>query len=314
VATWRVGDTGHVWRLAWTNTLTRPDFRELIPYDGAQVNAQLQSVGLLGLTARDDEFDFGNPDLTEQSSMNWDFGWEYYFGTNRRNAITATYFYKDLGDFLQENSVERDVEVLIDPTDPSLGTEIVTEDANFWSNGSSRRINGFEFTGYFNIGDLTTISWFDGLSIVPNYTYITGEQTDPIYDQDALNNNGELVQIGEVKSDNLTNQAEHIANVQFFYEWNRLNVRLSYNYISEIQRTPSTAAISDTTFDTSQSLWDLSLQYTLVKDPNMRLFLEVDNLTDEAQDERYIGPNSGLFTTSYELVGRRYVFGLRGSF
>jgi hypothetical protein len=42
--------------------------------------------------------------------------------------------------------------------------------------------------------------------------------------------------------------------------------------------------------------------------------VEADNLTDEPQDERFIGKTAGLYTTSYELTGRRIVVGIRGSF
>ena len=76
---------------------------------------------------------------------------------------------------------------MIDPEDPSLGTEFVTSDTNFWSNASSRNIDGFEVSGYFNFENLLP-EWdiLDGLSFVPNYAYITGDQTDPIFDQDEL--------------------------------------------------------------------------------------------------------------------------------
>jgi len=102
--------------------------------------------------------------------------------------------------------------------------------------------------------------------------------------------------------------------MQLFYERQRFNIRLSYNWISRLQRTPSTAAISAITFDREQENLDLSVQYRLFADKDVRLFFEADNLTDTPNDERYIGSTPGLYITSYQTIGRRYVLGVRGSF
>ncbi len=314
VLSYRAGDSGHVFRFAWTNTLTRPDYRELIPFDLGEANRQLQAAGVLNLTNRDDEFDLGNPNLLEQTSENFDLAWEYYFGPQQRNMVSVTAFKKDLEDFLLEYTFQREIEVLVDPEDPSLGTEFVTSDTRFWSNASERSIEGVEFTGYFNFEDMfPNIDLLHGLSFVPNYAYITGDQNDPIFDEDRLAD-GEFDILGYQFTDSLTNQAKEIYNLQLFYEQQRFNVRLSYNWISSLQRTPSTAAISAITFDREQENLDLSIQYRLFADKDIRVFFEGDNLSDTPNDERYIGPNAGLFTTSYQTIGRRYVLGVRGSF
>ncbi|MEY3000562.1 MAG: hypothetical protein RL648_776 [Verrucomicrobiota bacterium] len=311
---YRFGDSGHVLRLAWTNTLTRPDYRELVPFDMGAANAALQRVGIINITNRDGEFDIGNPELVEQTAENWDLAWEYYFGPEQTNTISISLFKKELEDFLQEDVFQRDIEVLVNPEDPSQGTELIRSDSNFWSNASEANIEGVEISAYFNMGTLFPDARFlRGVSLVPNYTYITGDQTNPIYDENELAA-GRFVVIGEELTDSLTNQAESIINIQLFYEMSRLNVRLSYNYISELQRTPSTAAISATTYDAEQERWDLSVQYRLFANSDTRIFVEADNLTDEPQDERFIGKTAGLYTTSYELTGRRIVVGIRGSF
>ncbi|MEM9158121.1 MAG: hypothetical protein AAGB46_03655, partial [Verrucomicrobiota bacterium] len=312
--TYRMGETGHVFRFAYTNTLTRPDYRELVPFDMGEANRQLQAAGVINLTDRDEEFDLGNPNLVEQTSENFDLAWEYYFGPRGGNSISVTAFKKDLEDFLQEDTYSREIEVLIDPEDPSLGTEMQDADTNFWTNASERNIEGVEVSGYFNFSELfPNVGLVNGFSFVPNYAYITGDQTNPIFDTDELEQ-GNFVVIGTEFTDSLTNQAKEIYNLQLFYERKRFNVRLSYNYISQLQRTPSTAGISDITFDRSQENVDLSIQYRLSNDKDIRLFLEADNLTDNPIDERFIGNTPGLFTTSYQTTGRRFVAGIRGSF
>lgn len=310
VLTYRAGDSGHVFRFAYTNTLTRPDYRELVPFNLGEANRQLAAAGVLNLTNRDDEFDLGNPDLVEQTSENFDIAWEYYFGPQDRNTIAVTFFKKKLEDFLQEDLFERDVTVLNAFGEP----EEIEATTRFWTNASERNIEGVEVTGHFRIEDmLPNFDFLHGLSFVPNYAYITGDQTDPEFDQDELAQ-GNFVITGQNFTDSLTNQAKEIYNLQLFYEQERFNVRLSYNWISSLQRTPSTAAISAITFDREQENLDLSVQYRLFADKDIRVFFEGDNLTDTPNDERYIGPTAGLFTTSYQTIGRRYVLGVRGSF
>ena len=314
VGTYRVGETGHLFRFAYGNTLTRPDYRELIPFNLGEANRQLQAAGVLNLTNRDEEFDLGNPNLLEQTSENLDLAWEYYFGPRDANTISVSLFSKDLEDFLQEDTFTRDIEVLIDPEDPTLGTEMVRADTNFWTNASERHIEGFEVSGYFSFADLLPdVTFLSGFKLVPNYSYIVGDQTDPIFNQDELELGNFVVDSFE-NIPSLRNQAKEIYNMQVIYEWQRLSIRASYNYISELQVTASTAAISDITFDTERENVDVSVQYRLSKDKDLRLFIEGDNLTDSADDEKYIGNTSGLFTTSYATVGRRFVAGIRGSF
>ncbi len=314
VLTYRLGDTGHVFRFAWTNTLTRPDYRELVPFDLGLANAQLSDFGIIDLTNRDDEFDLGNPRLREQTSRNFDVAWEYYFGPQQRNTVSVTYFRKNLDDFLQEDTFSREVSVLVDAEDPSQGFETITSDTNFWTNASERFLQGVEFSGYFAAEDWlpSFLSFFEGLSFVPNYTFVTGSQTDPIFDETELAQ-GNFVVIGQREEGSLINQAKHITNLQFFYERGRLNTRVSFNYISKLQKNPSTAAIDDLTFDRLQKSLNLSVQYRLLEETDVRVFIEADNLTNNPITEEYVGNIPGLYTTGFQTDGRRIVMGVRGS-
>jgi TonB-dependent receptor len=313
VTTWRVGDSGHVFRLAWTNTLTRPNPQQLIPFDLGLANKQLSDAGVPPVAGRTDDFRFGNPDLTEQTAENWDLAWEYYFGPDQRNALSVTFFKKKLEDFLVEASFDREVEVLVDWNDPSQGTEWVTEEAEFWTNGSTANIEGIEVSGYFNLGNIFQNSEFmQRISFVPNYTFIQGDSMLPSFDQDELNE-GNLVQTGEQLIDGLIGQAEHIFNLQLFYETPRWNFRVSWNYVDEVLRNSSTAALDSLERDEASSRINLSIQYRLAKNSDTRLYLEVDNLTNDPQDNRYVGKSSGLYTQNYDEIGRRFVFGIRGS-
>ena len=82
-------------RFGYSQTLSRPDFRELSPFD---------FVNVLG------GYSFaGNPDLVRAKIQNFDARWEHFFGGDQVAAVS--YFYKDFTD---------PIEVTIQPTTGDL--------------------------------------------------------------------------------------------------------------------------------------------------------------------------------------------------
>lgn len=74
-------------RAAWTNSVVRPTFEQLMPsfvFDG-------------------DEAEFGNPELEAQTSQNLDFGLEHFMG--RASLFSAFVFYKDIENYVYETNV-----------------------------------------------------------------------------------------------------------------------------------------------------------------------------------------------------------------
>lgn len=78
-------------RLGYGRTLSRPDFRELSPFDFTNVLGGFNTVG--------------NPNLKRAKIDNYDLRWEWFLGGNQ--VIAASYFYKDFTD---------PIEVTIQPT------------------------------------------------------------------------------------------------------------------------------------------------------------------------------------------------------
>ncbi|MCK0132071.1 TonB-dependent receptor [Flavobacteriaceae bacterium F08102] len=70
-------------RFAWTNTIARPNYMDLVPY--REVNNE------------DEEIVLGNPDLDPTRSMNFDLMAEHYFESV--GILSAGVFYKDIKDF-----------------------------------------------------------------------------------------------------------------------------------------------------------------------------------------------------------------------
>ncbi|MBW2960378.1 TonB-dependent receptor [Mesonia aestuariivivens] len=79
-----------VLRLAWTNTLSRPNYLDLVPYES--------------INNEDEEITLGNTNLNPTTSMNFDFMAEHYFG--RVGLLSGGVFYKDINDFVYTYVVE----------------------------------------------------------------------------------------------------------------------------------------------------------------------------------------------------------------
>ncbi|MCG8580611.1 MAG: TonB-dependent receptor, partial [Bacteroidales bacterium] len=71
-------------KVAWTNTMARPKYFDLVPY--AIINQE------------DEEKELGNPDLNATSSMNFDLMVEHYFKSI--GLVSAGVYYKNIKDYI----------------------------------------------------------------------------------------------------------------------------------------------------------------------------------------------------------------------
>lgn len=101
-------------RAAWTNTIVRPTFDQLLP----------------GFAIDGDEAEFGNPQLKALESSNIDIGIEHYIG--RAGLISAFMFYKDIENFIYETDVA------------GQGSWISFDEVITFVNGDSAELYGLE--------------------------------------------------------------------------------------------------------------------------------------------------------------------------
>ena len=134
-------------RLAWTNTLARPDYYKLVPF--VEYNSE------------DLELVQGNPELKPATSMNLDFMAENYFKSI--GLVSGGVFYKDVENF-QYEKVENDI---VHPVYGELD-EFVT-----FENGGSASILGFEAAFQRQFDFLPGI--MKGFGLYLNYTYTHSE-------------------------------------------------------------------------------------------------------------------------------------------
>jgi len=138
-------------RFAWTNTLARPNYEDLVP-----------SVDVVN---EDQEIYLGNPELDPTTSMAFDLMAEHYY----RNVgiLSGGVFYKDIQDFIYTSILEDDL----------TGFDVFQP-----LNGEGASIFGFE-VAYQRQFDFLNGFWRN-FSIYLNYTYLTSS-TNGINNEDG---------------------------------------------------------------------------------------------------------------------------------
>ncbi|MFS4482519.1 TonB-dependent receptor [Hyunsoonleella sp. 2307UL5-6] len=129
-----------VLRFAWTNTLARSNYIDLVPFRN--------------VAREDEEVSIGNPELSATTSMNFDVMGEYYF--KNVGIISAGFFHKEIENFIYTSQF----------TDASTGF-----DAFQPQNGDDASITGSEISFQRQLDFLPGFA--KNLSIFLNYTYLT---------------------------------------------------------------------------------------------------------------------------------------------
>ncbi|WP_258099567.1 TonB-dependent receptor [Marinoscillum pacificum] len=130
-------------RAAWTNSLARPNYFDLVPYVDNRPD--------------DEEIFLGNPELQPTTSMNLDFMAENYFETI--GLISFGYFYKNVDGF-----------IYVQATENADGFDIYQP-----QNGGTGTINGIETSFQRQLDFLPGA--LKGLGIYLNYTYTNSNAT-----------------------------------------------------------------------------------------------------------------------------------------
>jgi TonB-dependent receptor len=292
-------------RAAYTTTLARPDWTDQVPYDTEAINFALEQAG----DSATDVNLLGNPNLVEQTADNYDISFEWYYGD--ASNISIAFFRKEMENFLMDTTVERTLP-RIDPdtgepeVDPDTGeVETRISRSTFVVNSAEREIDGIELSWMQSFDFMPNP--LDGFKVVASYTYTSGKEIEPIFDDPEAVLEGDFTPSGFRESSSLQGQPENIINLQVIYEKGPLNLRLAYLNIDEIKR--ETFDVAFATFEGAREIFDLSIQYRISKE--LRLFADIKNLTEEGA-RRYQG--NELFPENWQEAKRQWVVGIRGTF
>ncbi|MEZ5346228.1 MAG: TonB-dependent receptor [Pyrinomonadaceae bacterium] len=258
-AKYRMTDKSNL-RVSFTQTLARPNFRDLTPF-------QL-------ILEEDLELERGNPLLVPTTSNNFDVLAEHYFSSV--GVVSGGFFYKRLKNYIFPFTFEED-RPIGGPNGPIETFDIIQP-----LNGESASLYGLElvFQNRFTFlpGPL------NGLGVYANYTFVTSNAILP--NEDFGSPGRESI---------LPGQAKNVANFAFSYEKYGFSGRASWHlrdkYLSEVASDPA----NDIFIDRHLQL-DVNISQKLTK--NVRVFAEFINLTNEPF-KRYEGNSSRPVQVEY---------------
>ncbi|WP_299321767.1 TonB-dependent receptor [uncultured Maribacter sp.] len=228
-------------RFAWTNTLARPNYQDLIPR--AEVINE------------DKELVLGNADLNPTTSMNFDLMAEHYFQSV--GLISGGVFYKNIDEFIYT--------FIYEAPDDSLGAGTEGYDVFQPLNGDSATIFGLELAFQRQLDFLPGFA--RNFSLYLNYTYLSSS-ADGIRNED-----------GDERDDlDLPNTAPNMFNASLGYADKKFSTRLSANfsdsYIDEIGGND----FEDRYYDT-QLFLDFNATFQINK--NLSVYTDLKNITNQ---------------------------------
>ncbi|GGG19977.1 TonB-dependent receptor [Dokdonia pacifica] len=228
-------------RFAWTNTIARPNYTDLVP--------------TREVVFEDEEIIVGNPDLQATTSMNFDLLAEHYFKSV--GIVSTGIFYKNINDFIYTFRSQTENDRF------GQGTTGFTLFQPLNGNGAS--LFGVE------IAFQRTLDFLPGFaknfSLDLNYTYLTST-ANGIRDENGIERND--LDIPDT-SPNLFNASIGYKNPKFSM---RLSANFSDAYLDEI----GSSAFRDIFYD-KQFFLDLNGSYRIHK--NMNFYVGLNNITNQ---------------------------------
>jgi TonB-dependent receptor len=259
-------------RGAWTNTIGRPAYIQLVPFR------------IFEFEPNDDdelegELNEGNSELDRLQSSNFDLSLEYYFETG--GLLAAGLFWKQIDNPIFFRTVElEDVEY--------QGRFFAELTRTRPENADDGDLKGIELN-YQQLLVALPAPW-NSFGVSVNYTYTDSEAT--VFDRD----------------DQLPFflQSDHVGNAAVFFERAGFEARLAYTYRSEYLDEVGGDANEDLYID-SRAQWDFKASYAF--GDHYEVYFEVLNFTDEPV--RYLsGRNTGRLTEN-EIYSWNAVLGLQ---
>ena len=228
-------------RLAWTNTLARPNYADITPS--------------LDVVTGDDEIFVGNPELNPTTSMNFDLMAETYF--KNVGILSGGLFHKSINDFIYTFQSET--------TSDQYGLGTTGFDVFQPLNGDEASIFGVEFALQRQLDFLP--GFLKNFSVYLNYTYLTS------------NANGIRNEDGDERNDlDLPNTAPNMFNGSLAYGGDKFSARLSANFSDSYVDEIGGNAFEDRYYD-KQFFLDFNATFTI--NNNLRVYADVNNITDQ---------------------------------
>ncbi|MBI1933110.1 MAG: TonB-dependent receptor [Ignavibacteriales bacterium] len=285
-------------RLAYTQTLTRPDFNMYAPV--TRINSYNNYMRA------------ANTKLRPSVSTNYDLSVSVY--ENHIGLLTLSGFYKSIKDLIFQYNypINADIPLLEGFRIPSNWTKNVQYGADTYINNENPAYyNGLEIDWQTN---LWFVPYLEGVVLNINYTRIFSEmdkQRFTLVQSDRRKPGGGppryyMDLADTVRTSRLPDQPSHIANITLGYDYKGFSARLSFLYQTDKVAYIDLKKELDQ-FTGEYSRWDLTLQQSILE--NLQLFCNFTNL-NERPDESFRGRT--LSNPTYiEYYGLTIDFGVR---
>ncbi|MGH8327152.1 MAG: TonB-dependent receptor domain-containing protein, partial [Steroidobacteraceae bacterium] len=227
----------------------------------------------------------GNPDLDPWRSSNYDASLEYYAG--RSTLVSVAYFYINVTSFIVNGSA---TVCNLPDSDGTVRNHCVSITGPI--QGAGAGLHG----GEFDIQQAFTFlpGFWSGFGAEANFTY------------SPSNTGTDMAAHAIPFQDNSAEQA----NLILYFQNSRLQARVAGNYRSKRAVSQNFGGITGLEEYQAPTLYlDASASYNLT--PQVALYLEGTNLTNEYEKYYLVWPSQVADTTHYE---RRYSIGVRASF
>lgn len=266
-------------RLAYTHTLSRPDYFNLVPY---------QDINQTDLTISE-----GNPDLQHMTAHNYDAQVSWF---NRYGLFTVGGFYKDLYniDYLSTFRVFQGQFVGYTVTEPV--------------NSPKGNVYGVEFDAQSNFVFLPEP--FNGIILDVNFTRLHSETYYPYFEIGPRSPNPPYTPeiINTFRKGRLPGQADWTYNITLGYEKGGFSGRVSVFYQGSMLQTVGAISSLDG-YSSPFTTLDLSASQRIMGD--FSLYVNAMNILNQTEGS-YMG--STVFPTSEQFYGWTVDLGVRYKF
>ncbi len=281
-------NNGNYLRAAAAKTITQPSLADKRASLSESPGLENPTVTIAG----------SNPLLESYRVNQFDLSFEHY--ADNGSAYSVGYFYKDISDFISTLTTVGpwDGPIAQDLADAyAANGQTVIFQSERKENRPGGKVQGIEL-GVLHYFDNLPGIW-SGLGIQANYTYADSE------DKDAAPINLPLVpEPGNV----LEGFAKNSYNLVGFYDKDRLQARIAYNWRDEFMNSRSGDGLQPEYTDAYGQL-DLSLSYDVTD--NLTAAFEAINVTNETRLQ-YFGQRDRV--SLVQMSGARYQFGIRANF
>ncbi|MGQ8365411.1 TonB-dependent receptor [Glaciecola sp. 1036] len=272
-------------RIAYTETVRRPDFAALNP----TINYGSNLTGLDLKTAGQ-----GNPDLGPVESVNIDLSLEWYFAPE--SSVYAAWFQRDIEGFVFD---QRRLATLQGPEDEQPTQYVLTQPGNT----SDGKLQGWEFGAVYFPDGLPDI--LDGIGVQASYTLLDSNQIIREYDVDA---NGDIFLSAELER-SMFGVSDNSYSIVGIYEKDNFDMRLSYVWRDDFINNYEAALFANPRPVYRRPEESLNFQLSYEATENLMFTFDATNITDEIYQSYYQYPNTHNFGSA--LVSRTFAVGVR---